>query len=147
MKQNDKLCVCVVDTHTHAHKLDTGCCVEENVEGSFWIGQGFILVYSITSHLSLERIQRIRTQILQIKERDNVPSVLVGNKCDLTSDREVSTEEGMNLAKNWNCPFLETSAKVGINVEECLFQLVREIRQNIEKERKHNHKHSNCEVM
>jgi GTPase SAR1 family protein len=81
------------------------------------------------------------------RERDNIPSVLVGNKCDLTSDREVSTEEGMNLAKNWNCPFLETSAKVGINVEECLFQLVREIRQNIEKERKHNHKHSNCEVM
>jgi GTPase KRas protein len=36
----------------------------------------------------------------------------------------------MDLAKTWNCPFFETSAKTGINVEECFFQLVREIRKD-----------------
>jgi GTPase SAR1 family protein len=44
--------------------------------------------------------------------------VLVGNKIDLESKRQVTREEGEELAKHYNIPYLETSAKNNICVEE-----------------------------
>ena len=44
--------------------------------------------------------------------------VLVGNKCDLDSERVVGRDQGGSLAKNFNCEFFETSAKNKINVHE-----------------------------
>ncbi len=55
-------------------------------------------------------------------------SVLVGNKCDLKDERQVEYTEGAELAKKWNAPFFETSAKIKLNNEACFFELVREIR-------------------
>jgi len=54
--------------------------------------------------------------------------MMVGNKCDLANDREVTAEEGRQLARDSNALFLETSAKERINIEESFFELVREIR-------------------
>ncbi len=85
-------------------------------------------VYSITARTSFEEIATFREQILRVKDADKVPLVLVGNKCDLEREREVSTQEGKELAKSFDCPFLETSARSRINVEEAFFELVREIR-------------------
>ena len=48
-------------------------------------GQGFILVYAITSRSSFDEIVNFREQILRVKDKDRVPMVLVGNKCDLFS--------------------------------------------------------------
>lgn len=42
--------------------------------------------------------------------------VLVGNKCDLEEERVVGKEHGVNLARQFNCAFMETSAKAKINV-------------------------------
>ena len=58
-------------------------------------GQGFVLVFSITSASSLGEIATLRDEIMRIKDDTNVPMVMVGNKCDLESEREVSTQ-GMN---------------------------------------------------
>ena len=44
--------------------------------------------------------------------------ILVGNKCDLEDERVVGKDQGSNLARSWNCVFLETSAKSKINVNE-----------------------------
>jgi len=63
-----------------------------------------------------------------VKDADKVPLVICGNKCDLDAERQVSKTEGQDLAKGFDCPFLETSAKARINVEEGFFALVREIR-------------------
>jgi len=49
---------------------------------------------------------------------DNVCKVLVGNKIDKVSERKVSKEEGEELAKHYNIPYIETSAKQNMNVEE-----------------------------
>lgn len=81
-------------------------------------GQGFILVYSITSQASFNDLIELRDQILRVKDTPNVPMVLVGNKCDLEDERVVSKERGQALAREFNCTFMETSAKNRVNVDE-----------------------------
>jgi GTPase SAR1 family protein len=56
---------------------------------------------------------------------------LVGNKCDMEESRKVSFEEGMELAKHYEIPFLETSAKNSVNVETSFITMSKEIKRNI----------------
>ncbi|KAF3929638.1 hypothetical protein ABW20_dc0107093 [Dactylellina cionopaga] len=91
-------------------------------------GEGFLLIYSITSRTSFEEITQFQQQILRVKDKDYFPLVVVGNKCDLETDRQVSTQEGRSLADSFGCPFQESSAKSRINVDESFYELVREIR-------------------
>lgn len=91
-------------------------------------GNGFLLVYSIASRSTFDNISTFKDKILRAKDVDqasmyvddystciltdlDVCSVLVGNKCDLDSRREVSVQEGQALAQQWGCAFMETSAK------------------------------------
>jgi len=60
-------------------------------------GEGFLLVYSITSRQSYEEIVTFQQQILRVKDKDYFPIIVVGNKCDLESERQVSTEGGSHL--------------------------------------------------
>lgn len=55
-------------------------------------GEGFLLVYSITSRQSFEEITTFQQQILRVKDKDYFPMVVVGNKCDLESEREVTRQ-------------------------------------------------------
>ena len=57
-----------------------------------------------------------------------VPMVIVGNKLDLDAERVVSQQEGKELAASFGCPWMETSAKARIRVEDAFYELVREIR-------------------
>lgn len=90
-------------------------------------GEGFLLVYAINSRNSLEELQVFYEQIQRVKDTENVPVLVVGNKSDLEIERQVSFEEGAAFAKSLGCPFLETSAKQRINVEEAFYGLVRTI--------------------
>lgn len=91
-------------------------------------GEGFLLVYSITSRQSFEEIATFQQQILRVKDKDYFPVIVVGNKCDLDMERAVSQQEGRDLANHFSCRFIETSAKSRINVDEAFYNLVREIR-------------------
>lgn len=51
--------------------------------------------------------------------------MICGNKCDLDSSREVSTQEGATFAAGIGWPFYETSAKLNINITEAMHELVR----------------------
>lgn len=53
-----------------------------------------------------------------IQDTDDVPMVLVGNKCDLEDERVVGKDLGRSLATQFNCAFMETSAKAKINVND-----------------------------
>jgi hypothetical protein len=55
-------------------------------------GEGFLLVYSITSRQSFDEITTFQQQILRVKDKDYFPMVVVGNKCDLESEREVTRQ-------------------------------------------------------
>lgn len=82
-------------------------------------GQGFILVYSITSQASFNELLDIKDQIMRVKDiGTDIPMVLVGNKCDLEDERVVGRHHGESLARSFNCTFLETSAKLETNVHE-----------------------------
>ncbi|TKS67165.1 Ras-related protein [Collichthys lucidus] len=58
---------------------------------------------------------------------EKVPVILVGNKVDLESEREVSSSEGQALAEEWGCPFMETSAKSKTMVDELFAEIVRQM--------------------
>jgi len=93
-------------------------------------GEGFLLVYSITSRNSFEEISTFQQQILRVKDRDYFPMIVVANKSDLDMERQVSQQEGRDLAREFGCRFIETSAKQRVNVEEAFYNLVREIRRH-----------------
>ncbi|KAF9339525.1 Ras GTPase, partial [Linnemannia elongata] len=86
-------------------------------------GEGFLLVYSITSRNSFEEISTFYQQILRVKDKDVFPIILVANKCDLEHERQVSTHEGRELAKQFGSRLIETSAKQRINVDEAFYNL------------------------
>ena len=125
--------------------LDTAGQEEYTALRDQWIreGEGFVLVYSISSRSSFGRIKRFHHQIQRVKEsvasspsypgsplaaassQMPVPIMLVGNKSDRVSEREVSKQEGHALARELGCEFVEASAKNCINVEKAFYDVVR----------------------
>lgn len=91
-------------------------------------GKGFLLVYSVTDENSLKELMALREQVARIKDSDNVPMALIGNKCDLEEDRVISIEEGIKVSQEWGLvPFYETSAMYKTNVDEAFVDVVRQI--------------------
>ena len=66
-------------------------------------GEGFLLVYSITSRQSFEEILTFQQQILRVKDRDYFPIIIVGNKCDLDNERQVSRQGSSRLHMHVSC--------------------------------------------
>lgn len=54
--------------------------------------------------------------------------MLVGNKSDMAEQRQVTTEEGQELANSYQMPFLETSARNSENVDEAFVTMTKEIK-------------------
>jgi len=95
-------------------------------------GEGFLLVFAVNNSKSFEDISMYREQIKRVKDADDVPMVLVGNKCDLQT-RTVRMSEAREVARQYGVPFVETSAKTRMGVDEAFYTLVREIRKDKEK--------------
>uniref|UniRef100_A0A452UR06 RAS related 2 n=1 Tax=Ursus maritimus TaxID=29073 RepID=A0A452UR06_URSMA len=51
-------------------------------------GEGFLLVFSVTDRGSFEEIYKFQRQILRVKDRDEFPMILIGNKADLDHQRQ-----------------------------------------------------------
>ena len=130
--------------------LDTAGQEEFSSMQDQWMrdGRGFLLVYNITSRPTFEEVTNLHDKILRTKDADKVPIVLVGNKCDLESERAVQADEGKALAQKWGCAFFETSAKAKINNEDCFFEVVREIRRfEAQAHKKPNKKKTFCNML
>lgn len=69
-----------------------------------------------------------REQILRVKNAEDVPLILIGNKSDLDDRRQVRREEATDKATKWGKPYIETSAKTRENVDKAFFDLMREIK-------------------
>ncbi|KAK8789868.1 hypothetical protein WA158_006648 [Blastocystis sp. Blastoise] len=86
---------------------------------------GILLVYDVTDRNSFNNVESWMEQI-HTHADVNVNKVLIGNKCDLESQRAVSTKEGQDLAKKYGINFFETSASQNTNVDECFMDLATE---------------------
>jgi GTPase KRas protein len=78
-------------------------------------GEGFLLVYSITSRNSFEEISTFHQQILRVKDKDSFPVILIANKCDLEYERQVGMN-GMRLCSSTHVQ--PSSAHSFINPED-----------------------------
>ncbi|XP_018907648.2 ras-like protein [Bemisia tabaci] len=94
-------------------------------------GEGFLLVFAVNNAKSFEDISNYREQIKRVKDAEEVPMVLVGNKCDLPT-RAVDSPVALKVAEQYGVPFIETSAKTRQGVDEAFYTLVREIRKDKE---------------
>lgn len=95
-------------------------------------GEGFLCVFAVNSTKSFEDINQYREQIKRVKDADEVPMVLVGNKVDLQT-RTVESKQAKQVADSYNIPYVETSAKTRQGVDDAFYTLVREIRKFKEK--------------
>ena len=77
--------------------------------------QGIILVFDITNRKSFEDLNMWIDDINNAT--DKVSIILFGNKCDL-QNRKISKEEAEKFAKKNNIPYIETSAKLKLNINE-----------------------------
>ncbi|KAB0803686.1 hypothetical protein PPYR_00656 [Photinus pyralis] len=96
-------------------------------------GEGFLICYSVTDRHSFQEALEYRKLIQKVRASEDTPLVLIGNKFDLQMQRKVTAEEGKTLARQFGCPFYETSAALRTYVDDAFHTLVREIRS---KERK-----------
>ena len=83
---------------------------------------GALFMYDVTNYSSLAHIDDwllvVRKEIKS--EQESFPIIVVGGKADLLDDREVSGDEGINIAKSREGidGFIECSSKTGENVEQ-----------------------------
>ncbi|XP_064385588.1 GTPase HRas [Halichondria panicea] len=90
-------------------------------------GEGFLCVFAIDNMKSFEDIDSYRGQIRRVKDAEDIPMILVGNKIDLPR-REVDPKLAQAYGKNHKMPYIETSAKTRQGVDDSFYSLVREIR-------------------
>lgn len=81
---------------------------------------GILLVYDITCRTSFNKIHNWMNEINNVITPNELGIVLLGNKNDLELQREVQKEEGIELGKELDMPFFETSAKTGKNLKESI---------------------------
>ncbi|XP_050351363.1 ras-related protein Ral-a isoform X2 [Nymphalis io] len=91
----------------------------------FRSGEGFLCVFSITEPESFDATQEFREQILRVKNDENIPFLLVGNKSDLGDKRRVPLDACRERAAAWQVPYVETSAKTRDNVDKAFLSLIR----------------------
>lgn len=88
---------------------------------------GILLMYDITN---CESFNHLSMWLKNISENasPNVAKLLVGNKCDMNSHREVPENRGKQIAENFEIGFLETSCKSNLNIDDAFITIARDIR-------------------
>ena len=91
----------------------------------------YLLVYDITSPHTLEQLSYfddlIHVTTDELPDPVSKVKVIAGNKCDLASQRAISSAEGLTWARTRGMGFMETSAKLKVNIEETFNLIVRRV--------------------
>uniref|UniRef100_A0A0A9X7Z9 Ras-related protein ORAB-1 n=1 Tax=Lygus hesperus TaxID=30085 RepID=A0A0A9X7Z9_LYGHE len=98
------------------------------ITSSYYRGaNGIIIVYDVTEPSSFTHVRAWLSEIEHYAS-ENVSKLLVGNKCDLPSRRQVDAEEAKQFAEKLQIPFLEASAKQNTNVEEAFLTMATDVK-------------------
>lgn len=90
--------------------------------------QGIIFVYDVTRRETFTNLSEIWAKEVDLySSNQDCIKMLVGNKVDRENERVVTKQEGIALARQLGCLFLECSAKTHVNVENCFEELVLKI--------------------
>ncbi|XP_012082471.1 ras-related protein RABC2a [Jatropha curcas] len=104
--------------------------------GYYRDAHGIILVYDVTQRQTFTNLANLWIKEVEVYSTNkDCVKILAGNKVDRESERVVSREEGMELAKQNGFLFLETSAKTRENVEKCFEDLALKMLEELEKKR------------
>ena len=87
---------------------------------------GIIVIYSVLAKQSFKNVQNWIDQIKAETDEETI-IVLVGNKIDDEDNREITKEEGEELALSFGVDFFECSAKTGANINSVFNELVKKI--------------------
>ncbi|KAM5227645.1 ras-related protein Rab-26 [Ctenodactylus gundi] len=87
-----------------------------------------LLLYDVTNKASFDNIQAWLAEIQEYAQHD-VVLMLLGNKVDSAQERVVKREDGEKLAKVYGLPFMETSGKIGLNVDLAFTAIAKELKQ------------------
>ena len=100
-----------------------------SITSSYYKGaQGCLLVYDITRKETFDNIDKWFSELKNSSNSD-ITAILIGNKCDLSNERKVTTEEAQKKAKLLNMAFMETSALDGSNIDKAFSELVNNVYQ------------------
>ncbi|MFX1302475.1 MAG: Rab family GTPase [Promethearchaeota archaeon] len=93
--------------------------------------EGALLVYDVTRYNTFDSINSKWLRDFKKYVKKKGVYVLIGNKTDLKNQRVIPTERGRELATKIKAShFIETSAKLGENIEEAFSLLVNQILSN-----------------
>ncbi|XP_022182325.1 uncharacterized protein LOC111042124 isoform X3 [Myzus persicae] len=87
---------------------------------------GIFIVYDITNAKYLVELNNWKKDVEDFSDL-NAVKILIGSKCDDTSNRKVSIKEGQELAKEYGISFFEVSSKTNINIDKLLYTMISRI--------------------
>ncbi|KAI8053781.1 small GTPase superfamily [Syncephalis plumigaleata] len=88
---------------------------------------GAIIMYDVTNRKSFCEIEKWINNLESSVNNRHVVKMIIGNKEDRETDREVSEEEGQALADKFDALFAECSAATGDNVESSMESMIDEV--------------------
>ncbi|KAJ1421416.1 ras-related gtp-binding protein [Ochromonadaceae sp. CCMP2298] len=87
---------------------------------------GILLVFDVTDPRSFANIRSWIGQI-ELHDKEGLPTILVGNKCDLEDQRAVARDQAEAVAKEFGITYFETSAVENINVEDAFACIIEDV--------------------
>ena len=93
-------------------------------ESYYQKADAILLVYDISNRKSFEQIRNYYCPKIEENCKKNIPIILLGNKTDKENEREVSIEEGAELAVEHKFKFKETSCVKNENVADAFEALI-----------------------
>ena len=101
----------------------------QSIGAAFYRGSDCCLVvFDITNRKSFESVSNWMELFLnqgEIVRKENFPFVIIGNKCDRITEREVSREEAESFCQKRGIGYFETSAKEGVGIAEAFEYVAR----------------------
>jgi small GTP-binding protein len=116
--RDDTIKVMIYDTAGHDRFRSI---TQKTYKGS----KGIVLIYDVSDKTSFESVSEWMDHVKSNAE-SGVEIILVGNKMDILN-RQVSEDQGRDLAKKYGVLFIETSALTGVNVDSAFSSLIHSI--------------------